>query len=104
MFEHSVPGLPEAAAQEQLTPLQYMRKYGVFKVSDVSYSRAHERALTAEERAAGTPHVMVDGVARAGFQHALAPARVLLTDARRVGLARARRPSLRSRATSTGAT
>ena len=30
MFEHSVPGLPEAAAREGLTPLAYMRKYGVF--------------------------------------------------------------------------
>ena len=49
MFEHSVPGLPEAAAREQLTPLAYMRKYGVFQVSDKSYSRAHERPLTAKE-------------------------------------------------------
>ena len=39
MFENSVPGLPEAAAKENLTPLEYMRKYGVFKVSDKSYSR-----------------------------------------------------------------
>src|SRR4029079_11413585 len=31
MFENSVPGLPEAAASENLTPLEYMRKYGVFK-------------------------------------------------------------------------
>jgi hypothetical protein len=37
MFEHSVPGLPEAAAREQLTPLAYMRKYGVFKVKDNVY-------------------------------------------------------------------
>jgi anaerobic selenocysteine-containing dehydrogenase len=42
MFEHSVPGLPEAAAREQLTPLSYMRKYGVFKVSDRAYSRDFE--------------------------------------------------------------
>src|SRR5262249_48331588 len=39
----SVPGLPEAAAKESLTPLQYMRKYGVFKVSENTYSRAHEK-------------------------------------------------------------
>ncbi|HVA24066.1 MAG TPA: hypothetical protein VMW62_06690 [Chloroflexota bacterium] len=26
MFDHSVPGLPEAAAKEGLTPLQFMRK------------------------------------------------------------------------------
>jgi len=32
MFEHSVPGLPEAAAREGLTPLEYMRQYGAFEV------------------------------------------------------------------------
>ena len=32
MFEHSVPGLPERAAGEGLTPLQYMRRYGAFEV------------------------------------------------------------------------
>jgi anaerobic selenocysteine-containing dehydrogenase len=30
IFENSVPGLPAAAAREQLTPLAYMRKYGAF--------------------------------------------------------------------------
>jgi anaerobic selenocysteine-containing dehydrogenase len=81
IFEHSVPGLPEAAAKEQLTPLAYMRKYGVFKVSERSYSRAFERPLdptdledaTRDDRtgtilrngvAIGTD---VDGVACAGF-------------------------------------
>ena len=33
MFAHSVPGLPERAATEGLTPLQYMRRYGAFEVS-----------------------------------------------------------------------
>ncbi len=42
MFENSVPGLPEAAARENLKPLEYMRKYGVFKVDEAAYSRAHE--------------------------------------------------------------
>jgi anaerobic selenocysteine-containing dehydrogenase len=32
VFEHSVPGLPEAARKEDLTPLQYMRRYGAFDV------------------------------------------------------------------------
>ena len=32
MFEHSVPGLPAAAAAEGLTPLQYMRRYGAFEI------------------------------------------------------------------------
>ena len=66
MFEHSVPGLPEAAAKERLTPLEYMRKYGVFKVSANSYSRAHERPLTDAE-AAQSKGTVVDGVTRAGF-------------------------------------
>lgn len=33
MFEHSVPGLPERAAAQGLTPLQYMRRYGAFEIS-----------------------------------------------------------------------
>ncbi|HYO63214.1 MAG TPA: molybdopterin-dependent oxidoreductase [Pyrinomonadaceae bacterium] len=31
VFENSVPGLPERAAQEGLTPLQFMRRYGAFE-------------------------------------------------------------------------
>jgi anaerobic selenocysteine-containing dehydrogenase len=33
IFENSVPGLPERAAAEGLTPLQFMRRYGAFEVS-----------------------------------------------------------------------
>ncbi len=33
MFENSVPGLPERAAQEGLTPLQFMRRYGAFEIA-----------------------------------------------------------------------
>ena len=82
IFEHSVPGLPEAAAREQLTPLQYMRKYGVFQVSETRYSHEHERALTSADlegahvdEAAGRVildgrpiGVVVDDVSRAGFK------------------------------------
>jgi anaerobic selenocysteine-containing dehydrogenase len=32
MFENTVPGLPEAAATENLSPLEYMRKYGAFEI------------------------------------------------------------------------
>jgi anaerobic selenocysteine-containing dehydrogenase len=32
MFEHSVPGLPQRAAAEGLTPLEYMRRYGAFEI------------------------------------------------------------------------
>jgi anaerobic selenocysteine-containing dehydrogenase len=37
IFENSVPGLPETAAAENLTPLQYMRKYGAFEVTKENY-------------------------------------------------------------------
>ncbi|MEM7351345.1 MAG: molybdopterin dinucleotide binding domain-containing protein, partial [Acidobacteriota bacterium] len=33
LFENSVPGLPEKAAEEGLSPLDYMRRYGSFEVS-----------------------------------------------------------------------
>jgi len=41
LFENAVPGLPEAAAAEGLTPFDYMRKYGAFTVADKVY-RLHE--------------------------------------------------------------
>jgi anaerobic selenocysteine-containing dehydrogenase len=31
-FEHSVPGLPQRAAAESLSPLDYMRRYGAYEV------------------------------------------------------------------------
>ncbi|NNF28128.1 MAG: molybdopterin-dependent oxidoreductase, partial [Gemmatimonadetes bacterium] len=33
MFENSVPGLPEAAAAEGVSPLEYMRRYGAFEIT-----------------------------------------------------------------------
>jgi len=38
MFENSVPGLPEAASREGLTPIEYMRKYGAFEVPGNVYN------------------------------------------------------------------
>src|SRR5262245_5184693 len=69
IFENSVPGLPEAAGREGLTPLQYMRRYGVFKVDDVAYSKAHEKVVAESE-----PGVVIDGMRRAGFN---TPSRLL---------------------------
>jgi anaerobic selenocysteine-containing dehydrogenase len=80
VFENSVPGLPDAAAKEGLTPLAYMRKYGAFKVKDNVY-KMHEQPLAADALAGATVDtseeavvkdgrtigVFVDGVARAGF-------------------------------------
>lgn len=51
IFENSVPGLPEAAAREGLSPLEYMRKYGVFEVETAVYNR-HE-APVPQERLVG---------------------------------------------------
>ena len=81
IFENSVPGLPAAATKEGLTPLQYMRRYGVFKVDDVAYSKAHEQPVPAEavqqarideqtgliEKDGAAIGVLVDGLPRAGF-------------------------------------
>ena len=80
IFERSVPGLPDAAAREGLTPLAYMRKYGAFLVEDQVY-RTHEQPLAAREldgarvdpvtkvvvRDGQAVGLEVDGVARLGF-------------------------------------
>ncbi|MDX1546571.1 MAG: molybdopterin dinucleotide binding domain-containing protein, partial [Rhodothermales bacterium] len=61
IFENSVPGLPEAAAAEGLTPLAYMKKYGAFEVVRDNYL-PYEKEAGPDE-----PGVEVDGVRRAGF-------------------------------------
>ena len=48
IFEHSVPGLPERAAAEQLAPLAYMRRYGAFEVRR-GVGPVHEAVVPAEE-------------------------------------------------------
>ncbi len=60
------PGLPEAAAKEDLTPLQYMRKYGVFKVDDKAYSRG-ARDSAVDERPTAPGVDVSTACARAGF-------------------------------------
>ena len=62
IFENSVPGLPEAAAQEDLAPLAYMRKYGAFEVKRDTYS-VHENPLT-DEQLEGAETDPVTGVVR----------------------------------------
>ena len=44
LFENSVPGLPEAAAAEGLTALEYMRRKGAFAVPGDQYE-VHERSV-----------------------------------------------------------
>src|SRR4029434_8455558 len=48
IFENSVPGLPEAAARERLSPLEYMLKYCAFLVEAQVYL-THEHAITARD-------------------------------------------------------
>ncbi|HVB56107.1 MAG TPA: molybdopterin-dependent oxidoreductase [Candidatus Acidoferrales bacterium] len=47
IFENSVPGLPKAAAEEQLSPLEYMRKFGAFLVEENIY-HSQEKSLGPE--------------------------------------------------------
>ena len=53
-----MPGLPERAAAEGLTPLEYMRRYGAFEIAQAAWARVHEEPVPAAEldgRAASTP-------------------------------------------------
>ncbi len=62
LFEHSVPGLPEAAKSEGLAPLAYMRKYGAFEVLKT-------QATTPYEKPAAESGVDIDGSRRkVGFK------------------------------------
>ena len=80
LFENSVPGLPETAAKENLTPLEYMRRYGAFEVVRDTYD-LHETILAPDDvrdsevdpksgviaRSGAPTGVMIDGVPRRGF-------------------------------------
>jgi anaerobic selenocysteine-containing dehydrogenase len=48
MFEHSVPGLAEAAAKEGLSALDYMRRHGAFEISR-GVGRRHEEVVADDE-------------------------------------------------------
>ena len=57
IFENSVPGLPEKATAEGLTPLEYMRRYGAFEVARKVGRAARRRACPRRscEDVRGTP-------------------------------------------------
>ncbi|HEY0458532.1 MAG TPA: molybdopterin-dependent oxidoreductase [Pyrinomonadaceae bacterium] len=79
IFENT-DGLPEKAAAENLTPLEYMRKYGAYEIEKTSYNK-HLTPLSAEELTGAEIDetsgdvvkngkkigVVVDGAARTGF-------------------------------------
>jgi anaerobic selenocysteine-containing dehydrogenase len=48
IFENSVPGLPEKAAAENLTPLDYMRRNGSFEINK-KIGAIYEQAVPSEE-------------------------------------------------------
>ncbi len=48
IFENSVPGLPERAAAENLTPLEFMRRYGAFEVKQ-KIGKIYDEAVAPEE-------------------------------------------------------
>jgi anaerobic selenocysteine-containing dehydrogenase len=52
IFENSVPGLPQRAAEVGLSPIEYMRRYGAVEVSDGIY-RVDERPVP-EDQLEGT--------------------------------------------------
>jgi anaerobic selenocysteine-containing dehydrogenase len=63
IFENSVPGLPERAAQEGLEPLAYMQKYGAFAVEEKRYEKHRDPVPPA---AAASATRRADGVLIAG--------------------------------------
>jgi anaerobic selenocysteine-containing dehydrogenase len=48
IFENSVPGLPEKAAAENLTPLEFMRRYGSFEITK-KVGAIYEEKVPSEE-------------------------------------------------------
>ncbi len=49
-FENAVPGLPETAAKEGLSPLEYMRKYGAFEVVHENYVPYEKDVMISDQR------------------------------------------------------
>jgi anaerobic selenocysteine-containing dehydrogenase len=74
MFENSVPGLPDKAAAEGLTPLEFMRKYGAVEVAKDVY-QVHETPVDSDTfgmdglayRDGQVVGVNVEGEAKIGF-------------------------------------
>ncbi len=76
IFENSVPGLPEKAREKDLSPMQYMRKYGCFEVTVDNYQPFEKdvspgttdplgRILDKQNKPVG---IMVQGEAKKGFE------------------------------------
>ncbi len=79
IFERSVPGLPEAAKKEGLTPLAYMRKYGAFEIESGAVQPFEKAASVPDQHSVdergrvldasgGVVGVSIDGEIKAGFE------------------------------------
>jgi anaerobic selenocysteine-containing dehydrogenase len=60
LFEHSVPGLPEKARAEGMTPLEYMRKFSAVEISRAKY-RLHESPVPDQSPDPATRILRKDG-------------------------------------------
>src|SRR5713101_6624514 len=65
IFENAVPGLPEKAAAEGLSPLEYMRRYGAFQIPRDTYRR-HERRLNPQELAGSKTDPQTGAISKEG--------------------------------------
>lgn len=77
IFDKSVPGLPEAAKEQGLTPLEYMKKYACFEIKKTNYT-PYDKELSMEgktveadgsikDSTGAVVGVMVDGKPKIGF-------------------------------------
>ncbi|MFQ5551281.1 MAG: molybdopterin dinucleotide binding domain-containing protein, partial [Gemmatimonadales bacterium] len=57
IFENSVPGLPEAAAEHGFTPLDYMRKFGAFEVAANVYETHEKKIVVVQSDALATDEI-----------------------------------------------
>ena len=64
VFEHT-PGLPKKAAQENLSALEYMRKYGAFEVETTSYNK-HLKELSKNEVSGAEVDAKTNAIAKDG--------------------------------------
>ncbi len=75
IFENSVPGLPEAASTEGLSPMEYMRKYGAFEIPSTTCGL--QNTPVPPEQLAGT---RVDGLDRIVFEDSPETVRGVMID------------------------
>lgn len=60
IFENSVPGLPQDAAKEELSALEYMRKYGAYEIKEDVYGQ-HKIPVTSDSVDSTTNVAKKDG-------------------------------------------